>query len=75
MRRDGSRHPRGQVLDAPADLKWPFGRYLAGGDGAVPEVSPVLADLTELPPLLIQVGSSELLPDAAVRGWPVNGKR
>ncbi|MFF3665748.1 alpha/beta hydrolase [Microtetraspora malaysiensis] len=52
---------------APADLKWLFDRYLAGGDGAAPEASPVFADLTGLPPLLIQVGSSELLLDDAVR--------
>ncbi|WP_406067688.1 alpha/beta hydrolase fold domain-containing protein [Micromonospora sp. NBC_01638] len=52
---------------APADLKWLFDRDLAGGDGAAPEASPVFADLTGLPPLLIQVGSSELLLDDAVR--------
>ncbi|WP_405149081.1 alpha/beta hydrolase [Sphaerisporangium sp. NBC_01403] len=52
---------------APADLEWLFDRYLAGGDGAAPEASPVFADLTGLPPLLIQVGSSELLLDDAVR--------
>jgi monoterpene epsilon-lactone hydrolase len=51
----------------PADLEWLFDRYLAGGDGAAPEASPVFADLTGLPPLLIQVGSSELLLDDAVR--------
>lgn len=52
---------------APADLKWLFDRYLAGGDGAAPQASPVFADLTGLPPLLIQAGSSELLLDDAVR--------
>lgn len=52
---------------APADLRWLFDQYLAGGDGAAPEASPVFADLTGLPPLLIQVGSSELLLDDAVR--------
>jgi epsilon-lactone hydrolase len=51
----------------PADLEWLFDRYLAGGEGAAPEASPVFADLTGLPPLLIQVGSSELLLDDAVR--------
>ncbi|GGV19886.1 alpha/beta hydrolase [Actinomadura cremea] len=52
---------------APADLGWLFDRYLAGGDAAAPEASPVFGDLTGLPPLLIQVGSSELLLDDAVR--------
>ncbi|QYC41973.1 Monoterpene epsilon-lactone hydrolase [Nonomuraea coxensis DSM 45129] len=52
---------------APADLAWLFERYLAGADGAAPEASPVFADLTGLPPLLIQAGSSELLLDDAVR--------
>jgi len=52
---------------APADLRWLFDQYLAGGDGAAPEASPIFADLTGLPPLLIQVGSSELLLDDAVR--------
>ncbi|WP_420000106.1 alpha/beta hydrolase [Streptomyces boninensis] len=52
---------------APADLEWLFGQYLAGADGAKPEASPLFADLAGLPPLLIQVGSSELLLDDAVR--------
>lgn len=51
----------------PADLKWLFAQYLAGSDDAAPEASPAFADLTGLPPLLIQVGSSELLLDDAVR--------
>ncbi|MDP4500581.1 alpha/beta hydrolase [Nonomuraea turcica] len=51
----------------PADLEWYFDQYVAGGDRSAPEVSPVFADLTGLPPLLIQVGSSELLLDDAVR--------
>lgn len=52
---------------APADLGWLFDQYLAGGERTAPEVSPLFADLTGLPPLLIQVGSSELLLDDAVR--------
>ncbi|MFD8527073.1 alpha/beta hydrolase [Streptosporangium canum] len=51
----------------PADLEWYFDQYIAGGDRSTPEASPVFADLTGLPPLLIQVGSSELLLDDAVR--------
>lgn len=41
--------------------------YLAGGDPSQPLVSPLFADLTGLPPLLIQVGSAETLLDDAVR--------
>jgi monoterpene epsilon-lactone hydrolase len=51
----------------PADLGWFFAQYRPQGDLSAPEVSPVFADLTGLPPLLIQVGSSELLLDDAVR--------
>jgi epsilon-lactone hydrolase len=41
--------------------------YLAGTDPSDPRVSPVFADLTGLPPLLIQAGSHEVLLDDAVR--------
>ena len=41
--------------------------YLAGTDPADPRVSPVYADLTGLPPLLIQAGSHEVLLDDATR--------
>jgi monoterpene epsilon-lactone hydrolase len=41
--------------------------YLAGTDPGDPRVSPLHADLTGLPPLLIQVGSAETLLDDAVR--------
>ena len=41
--------------------------YLGEGDAATPLASPVFADLTGLPPLLIQVGSHEILLDDAVR--------
>ncbi|MGP3919310.1 alpha/beta hydrolase [Nonomuraea sp. 10N515B] len=51
----------------PADLEWYFDQYVAGSDRSAPEASPIFADLTGLPPLLIQVGSSELLLDDAVR--------
>lgn len=43
------------------------GDYLAGADATAPTASPVLADLTGLPPLFIQVGSHEILLDDAVR--------
>jgi acetyl esterase/lipase len=41
-------------------------QYLDGRDAAEPLASPVHADLTGLPPLLIQVGSVEILLDDAV---------
>jgi len=39
--------------------------YLAGADPATPLASPARADLTGLPPLLIQAGSDEVLRDDA----------
>lgn len=51
----------------PAEFEWLFEQYVPDGDKSAPQVSPVFADLTGLPPLLIQVGSSELLLDDAVR--------
>ena len=41
--------------------------YLAGTDPASPLVSPIFADLSGLPPLLIQAGSHEVLLDDATR--------
>ncbi|HEY6494021.1 MAG TPA: alpha/beta hydrolase [Trebonia sp.] len=41
--------------------------YLAGADPADPLVSPLFADLSGLPPLLIQAGSHEVLLDDATR--------
>jgi epsilon-lactone hydrolase len=41
--------------------------YLAGTDPKLPLVSPLYADLTDLPPLLVQVGSAETLLDDAIR--------
>ncbi|APR74964.1 6-hexanolactone hydrolase [Minicystis rosea] len=41
--------------------------YLAGADPTDPLASPMLADLARLPPLLIQVGTAEILYDDAAR--------
>jgi monooxygenase len=41
--------------------------YLAGADPAQPLASPLLADLSGLPPLLLHVGESEALRDDALR--------
>ncbi|TMR29034.1 alpha/beta hydrolase [Nonomuraea zeae] len=50
-----------------AELEWYFAQYVPDGDRSAPGASPLFADLTGLPPLLIQVGSSEVLLDDAVR--------
>ena len=39
--------------------------YVGGGDRKAPLVSPLYADLRDLPPLLVQVGSDEVLLDDA----------
>jgi epsilon-lactone hydrolase len=41
--------------------------YTAGQDAAVALISPIFADLSGLPPLIIQAGSHEVLLDDAVR--------
>lgn len=45
----------------PAGLKPAAELYLAGDDPRTPLASPLFADLSGLPPLLIQVGSDEIL--------------
>ncbi|MBA3654697.1 MAG: alpha/beta hydrolase fold domain-containing protein, partial [Actinobacteria bacterium] len=41
--------------------------YVAGGDPHAPLASPLYADLTGLPPILIHVGDSETLLDDSIR--------
>src|SRR5207302_3134528 len=41
--------------------------YTAGRDAALGLISPIFADLSALPPLIIQAGSHEVLLDDAVR--------
>ena len=41
--------------------------YIAGHDPALPLISPVFADLSGLPPLIIQAGTHEVLLDDAIR--------
>ncbi len=41
--------------------------YLAGTDPRTPLASPLFADLTGLPPLLVQVGTAEVLLDDSIR--------
>ncbi|MEZ0113497.1 monoterpene epsilon-lactone hydrolase [Catenulispora sp. EB89] len=52
----------------PEGMAYTGEMYLAGQDPAQPLLSPaVYADLTGLPPMLLQVGTNELLLDDAVR--------
>jgi len=51
----------------PDGLKRRAGDYVGAGDPADALVSPIFADLTGLPPLLVQVGSHEILLDDAMR--------
>ncbi|MBL4782799.1 MAG: alpha/beta hydrolase [Porticoccaceae bacterium] len=48
-------------------LSWFADQYLAGQDASHPLASPIFADLEGLPPLLIHVGSQEVLLDDAIR--------
>ncbi len=50
-----------------ADLALMANAYLAGRDATTPLASPLYANLAGLPPLLLQVGSAEILLDDAVR--------
>lgn len=50
-------------LVTPDALRWMRDQYLAGQDPKATLASPLFADLSGLPPLLIQVGSEEVLLD------------
>jgi len=50
-----------------AALGWYADKYIPNGDRSAPLASPVFATLAGLPPMLIQVGSHEVLLDDAVR--------
>jgi acetyl esterase/lipase len=50
---------------ADLGIYWWVECYLAGEDPFSPEVSPIYADLANLPPILIQATSSEMLYDEA----------
>jgi acetyl esterase/lipase len=55
-----------KLLDIRSVHRW--GKAYAGNESLRhPQISPIYADLTGLPPLLIQVSTSELLLDDAVR--------
>jgi epsilon-lactone hydrolase len=51
----------------PDGLRLRVPDYVAGADASDPHISPVFGDFTGLPPLLIQVGSHEILLSDALR--------
>ena len=51
----------------PAGLRRRVADYVGGGDPVGELISPLFADLTGLPPLLLQAGSHEILLDDATR--------
>jgi monoterpene epsilon-lactone hydrolase len=66
----GASHANRKALDpvfAGADLRTFITAYAGGHDPREPYLSPLLADLHGLPPLLIHVGDHEILLDDAVR--------
>jgi acetyl esterase/lipase len=52
---------------SPAGLRGRVPDYVGGADPADPLISPIFGDLSGLPPLLIQVGSHEILLSDALR--------
>jgi acetyl esterase/lipase len=54
-------------LLSPQALQARVGDYTAGHDPALALISPIFADLSALPPLIIQAGTHEVLLDDAVR--------
>jgi acetyl esterase/lipase len=59
-----------QALDpilTPDGLRVRAPEYVAQADAADPQISPIFGDLSGLPPLLIQVGSHEILLSDALR--------
>jgi monoterpene epsilon-lactone hydrolase len=52
---------------SPAGLRARVPDYVGGADASDPRISPIFGDLTGLPPLLIQVGSHEILLSDALR--------
>jgi monoterpene epsilon-lactone hydrolase len=54
-------------LLSPEALQARVPDYTAGQDAALPLISPIFADLTGLPPLIIQAGTHEVLLDDAIR--------
>ena len=55
------------VLMSRANLQARIGDYTSGQDAALGLISPIFADLSGLPPLIIQAGTHEVLLDDAIR--------
>jgi epsilon-lactone hydrolase len=55
------------VLMSRENLQSRVGDYTSGQDAALGLISPIFADLSGLPPLLIQAGTHEVLLDDAIR--------
>ena len=51
----------------PAWLQYMANLYIANNDSDLPLISPIYADLNNFPPLLIQVGSDEILLSDSIR--------
>jgi acetyl esterase/lipase len=51
----------------PEGLRLRVPDYVGGADDSDPQINPIFADLSGLPPLLIQVGSNEILLTDGVR--------
>ncbi len=54
-------------LLSPEALRARVGDYAAGHDASLALISPIFADLSGLPPLIIQAGTHEVLLDDAIR--------
>ena len=61
-----TKHEADPLLN-PENLRPRYADYTAGQDPATALISPIFADLSGLPPLIIQVGSHEVLLDDAIR--------
>ncbi|RLA03015.1 MAG: alpha/beta hydrolase [Gammaproteobacteria bacterium] len=62
-----SSNAKADPMLTPAALAYMAGNYIGEQDASDPRISPCLGDLNDLPPLLVQVGSSEILLDDSRR--------
>jgi acetyl esterase/lipase len=56
-----------EMMIKPAGMPETAGLYLAGADPCHPYASPLYAELTGIPPLLIHVGDAEVIRDDSTR--------
>ena len=64
---DHGNQARGRPAAQPEALRARVTDYTAGHDAALGLISPIFADLSGLPPLIIQAGTHEVLLDDAIR--------